>query len=1517
MGDEQIEIEAVYPLSPLQEGMLFHALRNPSGGDDVVQVWGQIALPLTPEIVCEAFAAAVARHPILRTGFSWRSGTQPLQVVTRSTSVPFEIADWRALDKQQAATEREKLLQKLRHHGFDLSCPPLISINAALLYDDIVELVVSFHHILLDGWSFAALLSEIGTQAHALARGEIPLLPPARRAFRDYIAWLETENREKTLSFWRSELTGINEPTLISLSRQPEMAKPRFEQEVLVLEGSEVAMLVQAAADNGLTLNTLTQGALALLIARYVDRQDAVFGTTVSGRSTELAGVNDMLGMLINTVPSRIRIDESAQVGDWLRDLQVRQLLARNHAFAPLSEIQNSVDIPSNVSLFDCVYVFENFPAQNQETAHGLFAGVVHSREQTGYPITLTLQPGETLRIELDYDAVLLPANRARSMLSHFRHMLKSLAQQPDRRLSRIELLSATEGADLLKCSAGPERPEDITDLYPLLERHALANPEKVAIDSPDGSLEYATLHAEVGAFVDRLQKLSLGCEDAIAVRLERGRDHGVAVLGILTAGAAYMPLDLRWPLRRCAKGCAEAGLSALVTRTALMHESPPGPWPVVLLDDSSIKASRRRHRPASSPATALGYLALTSGTSGHPKAAMVERRGLFNHLEMMVETLALGPADVVAQTASISFDVAIWQLLAPIVVGAQCVVVADAMAHDGPELLAHVAEKGITVLQTVPSILAEMVACCAPPEKALRVVISTGEALPTQLARDVMEHWPGVRLFNAYGPAEAADDTMLVELTANMLDNRSTGAPIGPPARNTIAYVLDGIGRLRPAELAGELWLAGAGLGRGYAANPRQTAAAFRPDPFTQIEGGRIYGTGDRVRWRDDHALDYLGRLDHQIKLHGVRIEPGDIEATLETHPAIKRAVVAVTGEGDRRRLVAWIQAESAPDDLHGFVRNQLPLAMVPSQIITLNAFPLTTNGKLDRTALNALVPSGVITKGEKTSARPSPTEDALSNIWVQVLGVHSIGRDDDFFACGGHSLLAMRLIARSCQAIGRDIPVSTLFDAPTPRQFAEAVVALSRSNASPPPPLTRTTTGLDTPASSGQLRLWRIVVDNPGIALFNLPVRLRLTGDLDTRALEVAIGDVVARHEALRTRLLTQEDRLIQRVDPPTEFSLLVIDLTAAGSEVIQCATALAAEEAQWPFLPFQESCFRAALLRLGIDDHLLMLTTNHLVADDLSLGIILEDISAAYEARREGSATPPPHEIQFADFAAWRMTLLDSGEAKRQANYWRKKLHGLSPRLDLPATQSRGEQPGSRFRRVRRVLSAELSAAIDETARRLGVTVFVLSASAFGAFLGLRSKQRDVRFATLVSTRRHAETESMVGPLIGTVILRAKLIESERFSRWVGRLQRTTIETFANIEIPIEEVVAAAAPERDLKSAPLSQAMLIFQRPLEGKLSFSDLEAEPLGPVISSAQEPVQDEYEVTSFEIICEVEARAERTVLILRYDADLFDEVLASQYLNDLEAILSTITRNTSTTVGALLRGAYDAPHEFL
>ncbi|WP_051828466.1 amino acid adenylation domain-containing protein [Streptomyces bicolor] len=1399
-------VEDVWPLSPLQEGLLFHAAFDDQG-PDVYTVQSALAVdgPLDEARLRASWTALLDRHAALRACFRQVSGAQMVQVIARTVTLPWRTEDLSHLPEEQARAAAERLAERERAERFDLATAPLLRVLLVRLSEHRHRLVITSHHILMDGWSAPVLIGELA--ALYAGDGDVTRLPRTT-SYRDYLLWLGKQDKEAARTAWREELAGADEPTLVApvVPDRPPVFPGHVDRE---LPDAVARALTELARTRELTVNTVVQGAWALVLARLAGRTDVVFGATAAGRPADLPGVETMVGLLINTLPVRVRLDGDRPAADLLRDLQQRQSALMGHQHLGLLEVQQ---LAGPGATFDTLVIYENFPRQPAGRAGRAAAPDIPvirpeglAREAAHYPLTLVVAPGERTRFRLEYRPDLFERPAAEAVLDSLVAVLEQLVADPAVPTGRIRVTEP----ELPEASAGPGVAPSRTVPEVIAERAADA-PDAVAVVADEQALTYGELWASAGRLAAYLANAGVARGDRVAVVLERSPDLMVALLALWRAGAVQVPVDPGNPAERVAAVLADCGASAVLCSAATRAVVPESATGVVVLDDAAVRADVLAHRtdPPALPVTAheVAYVMYTSGSTGEPKGVAVPH----GSVAALVREPGwrLGPDDAVLLHAPHAFDAFLFEAWVPLTAGAR-VVVAGPGVVDAREVRRYVAD-GVTTLHLTAGTFRVLAAETPECFTGLREVLTGGDVVPVGAVGRVRAACPQVAVRHLYGPTETT--LCFTWHTVRPGDEGLAVLPIGRPLPGRRAYVLDPFLQPVPPGATGELYLAGAALARGYWNAPGRTAERFVACPF--LPGERMYRTGDLARRTDDGELEFAGRVDAQVKIRGFRVELGEIEAALTAHQAVAQAVAVARDDGPGgRRLVGYVvpaAGETAdPDRIREYVARRLPDYMVPAAVLALGALPVTRNGKVDRKALPAPDFAARATgRGPRTGA-----EEKLCRLFAEVLDLERVGSDDNFFELGGDSGLAMRLAGRIREEFDAELPIRQFFGSPTPAGVARLLATRARPVLTAAGPDTQEA---EVPVTAGQLQTWLTAGIDDETGVDRIPVALRLTGELDKQALSSALTDLAARHAVLRTIFPgTRGADLHQRI--LTVEEAMPTDLVPEEPVDEQRLADVLADRARRPFDLARHIPWTRHLLALSDTDHVLLLVVHRIAADEASVDVLLRDLATAYAARREGRVPErAPLPVQFADYARWERDLLQGEQAREslagdQLDYWKDTLAGIDAELALPADRPRPQIASHRTGAVPLRLDAALHASIADLAESADTTPFTVVHGALVALLARLGAGDDITVGTLIPRRDDPALEGVVGPFAGPLALRGDASGDPTFTDLLARARETYQEAAAHRDVPFERLVDVLDLPPSLARHPVFQVML----------------------------------------------------------------------------------------------------------
>ncbi|WP_342379995.1 amino acid adenylation domain-containing protein [Myxococcus stipitatus] len=1418
-------IEDAYPLARIQAGMLYHMQLAPDSNvyhnTDTFHL--RLQTPVDTVLFEEAMRVIVARHPVLRTSFDMTTYSEPLQLVHREATLSMKVVDLRHLpDAEQEAAIRQ-LLEDERHTPFDLAVPPLLRFFIHLRGEQSFQFTLTECHAIIDGWSLHSTLVEIFNHHHALVNGQPPPPElPATMTYRDFVAMerrvIESEPHQR---FWREQLAGGSVMRLPRWRRAPAAETPRIATVKVPLSRELHDGLLALTRAEGVPLKSILVAAHLKVMGLMSGQDDVITGMGVNGRPEEGDG-SRLRAIFLNTLPFRLRLAPGSWTSLVRAAFDAERTLYPFRRY-PMADIQRQW---GREPLYEVMFNYMHFHVLHE------LAGTLSQVETLGMiraegtnatlAVHFQTEPHtQELTLELDYNAVELEHVQVQQVGAAFQRVLSALAFHADQPHHTTSALPPEEQRRLLvdwNTTSAPF-PADAT-FRDLFEARAAAHPDVVAAVAGARTLTYGELEVRANQVAWHLRSLGVGPERLVALHLDRSLELLVGLLGATKAGAGWLPLDPAYPSERLAFMLKDSRAEVLLTTSPFAPGLASVGLHTVLLDEP-----RDAHAglptgalPPTPNGDALAYVIYTSGSTGLPKGTLVTQRGLVHYLDWARREYRVTPGQSAPVHTSIAFDATLTSLLTPLCAGGTVHLLPSGQELEALAVSLRAHRHGLVKLTPAHlQVLSNLL-----PEQALASLEGTfvvgGEALPAATVELWRRQAPRVRLVNEYGPTETVVGCSIHDVSATGLVDGIV--PIGRPIANTEMYVLDARLHPVPVGVVGELYIGGVGVARGYLGRADLTAERFVPDPFSGRPGARMYRPGDLARFLPDGTLEFLGRRDGQVKLRGHRIELGEIEATLRQHPSIGDAVVLVREDvpGDQR-LAAYVVPHAGKvvdaGDVRSFLQRRLPGYMVPASFTSMEALPLTPNGKVDRKALAAPTSEA----GGGALAPRNGTEELVASIWASVLRTERFGLHDAFFDLGGHSLLATQVVSRVREAFGVELPIATLFEAPTVAGLAESIQAL-RAKASgepPPPPLVALPHEGPRPLSFAQQRLWFLYRMEPESPVYNMPAVLRLSGALDVDVARRCLDALRERHESLRTTFLMHGQTPAQVVAPAAASPLEVIDLSGLPAEQREAeARRRVDEEARRPFALERDPGFRCALVRLDEREHLLLLTLHHIISDGWSLSVLVREVASLYASLSAGQPSAlSPLPVQYADYARWQREWLSGAALERQLSYWKGRLAGAPPFLELPTDHPRPAVQSFRGTTHQGpLLAREEAEALRALCRREGATPFMAVMAAFQVLLHRYTGETDLVVGTDIANRNHLGTEGLIGFFINQLVMRGDLSGDPTFRALLRQTRRTALDAYAHQDLPFEELVKAVNPERSVGYSPVFQVKLILQ-------------------------------------------------------------------------------------------------------
>lgn len=1505
----------------MQHGMLFHAVMDETSPAYVEQTVMVLSGEIDVDAFKQAFQLLTERYEILRTVFVYKTTKQPRQVVLKEQDAESRFTDISRLPAQEVETYLDGFCREDRERGFDLTKGPLMRLALFKESDRRWRLAWSFHHILMDGWCLGILFKCFNRLYNSLIGAGSPPMSSALQYGR-YIKWLEKQDKKEGLSFWNEYLDGYEQGSSFPVFKRVPPNRPYLpERHRVTLDEELTRRLHKVAINNRVTMNSLVQALWGVLLQHYSNNADVVFGSVVSGRPAGFPGVEDMVGLFINTVPVRVTVprDGKATFARMMADVQKGSLGSRSFEYVPLAEIQDMTPLKNR--LFDHIMAFENYPLEkNVEQAapkggKGLAVEHLEMREQTGYALNVVIIPGAAFTISFDYNREVFDPSFIEQLGANFETAARQVANDPYIDVREIDFLTMVEKWQLLAdfnhcpCKSPLEK-----TLIQLFEEQVEAYPDRIALVG-DMLLSYRQLNDRANRFAHILAQKGITADTLVGLVSERTVNMIIAIMGIMKAGGAYLPVAPSFPDERikyiladsAAPIVVSSGVPGLEKRLGIANDSAPE---YIDIDRLPLDSGPSHNLPPVS-AQNLAYSIYTSGTTGIPKGVLTTHA---NVVRIVKDTnyLDIEPSDRFLQLSSYTFDPSAFDIFAAFCNGSALVLMPAFREPSAGRISDVLKRQQVTAFFLATALFNTLVDHEPEGFENVRKILFGGERVSVEHVKKAFDHTGPGRIIHLYGPTETTIYSSA--FTIESLDEYRATVPIGGPVSCTSLYVLSPAMQLVPVGVAGELFIGGPAVARGYLNRPELTHEAFVVSPIFQDPANTIYRTGDLVRWMPEGHLEFVGRVDRQIKLRGFRVELGEIESCLRKHPEIKQAFVMARGESSEKHLCAFLVPTGQMPantgqwsaEMRAYVAAHLPDHMIPLYFIPMDTLPVNHNGKIDTRAL----PQPEVAAGEKESAIVLPRnhrEKVLVELFAEILGQEpaSISIDQDFFDSGGHSLRAMALTARIHKELDVRVPLNILFESPTVQElalFIEETSNKDQANADRFQELERVQDQPYYPVTSAQKRLFIFQQINIDSSAYNIPAYMVLNGKLDSGKLQEAAIKMVERHESLRTSFHTMKGETVQQIHDTVDFA---VDYSPHAEPVAEADIPAEIERFVQPFDLSRAPLIRARLMRIGPDRYLFLVDMHHIITDGASMGVFFREFTQLYSRQ-----TLEPLQLRYRDYSHWQNRVMAPGSPRyRQLqDFWVKHLDGKPKPLDLPLDFPRPAQLDYKGEHYRFSLAEEHRAALEKLAAENDSTVFIVLLAVTNIWLAKLTGREDIVVGTPVEGRPHADLTQIIGMFVNTLVLRNLPRPHKTFKQFMDEVKQRTIQGYDNQDYQLEDLIRAL----EIKPAP-------GRNPLFDVLyTLQEMEAEPASKEESPEQELTLSSYPyknpVAKFDLMLTAYRKGNQAIdMVIEYPVSLFKEETIERFSGYFNEITEAICKNPETRI-VDIRVSHDLVH---
>ncbi|MFZ1289539.1 MAG: amino acid adenylation domain-containing protein, partial [Melioribacteraceae bacterium] len=1499
----------IFPTSYGQKRMWFLDQFEPESPYYNIPVAFKIKGKFDIKLFTQTIEIIINRHESLRTTFSNIKG-QPFQVISQSGKIEIPIFD---LSKSKNVNEDVKqLATKEARAPFNLSTGPLFRVKILKIYENEIVVLITMHHIISDGWSMGILVNEITNIYPSLISNKKIDLPELELQYADYSEWqnnyLKGEVLEKQLQYWKNKLGNCN--SLL------ELPTDRNRKPIYTNNGSSIERIISSEIINGLqkisnsenaSLFMMLIAAFNVLLSRYSGQKEINVGTPIANRIEK--ETEKIIGLFINTLVINTKLDDGLTFRELLKQVRNTNLEAYEHQDLPFEMLVDALQPERNMSyspLFQVMFILQNNPVSATNINEIEITMIDVDMGTSTSDITYSISPGENgASCSIEYSTDLFDENTMQRMFDDFEELLREVINNPNQKISGFNLLNKKSKKLVLEDWNSRNILYPTTNgIHTLFERWVEITPNSIAVVDDFSKITYCELNKKANRLANYLLYLNLNKSLPIGISQSKSINLIASVLGVLKAGYAYLPLDPTYPSDRLNYMIDDSSIELLITDKENTDIFSSFPSKIIIDEDTNIENYTEENLNLKINENDLAYIIYTSGSTGKAKGTMIQHNSLINiYLGWEQDYCLLTDVKNHLQMASFSFDVFGGDWTRALCSGGKLVLVKREKLLEADELYKLIINENIEIAEFVPAVLRNLVSYINEKSfdlKMFKVLIAGSDIWYVREYKEFKKLISDqTRLINSFGLTETAiDSTFFEDKELNLPDERLV--PIGRPFPNIHLYILDENFKILPIGAKGELYIGGVSLARGYYKKPHLTAERFLPNPFSKISGDRLYKTGDLARYLSDGNIEFLGRADHQIKMRGFRIELGEIETSISEHEKVKESIVlAKEDKNGEKKLVAYINCKEGKTieitELRDFVSEKVPDYMVPSVFIFMDKFPLTPNGKVDRKALPEPNKEELQKAIEIDFVAPrNKIEIEICKIWEEILSIEKVGIRNNFFLLGGHSLLATQVISRLKSELNIELPLRVIFEKPTIEEIAFEIekLEINQPETSKEIKIERRKTNQNIPLSFAQERLWFLDQFEPNSPFYNIPESYRIKGKINTEILNECFNIIIDRHEILRTYFSSNDGTPFQVIQEKLEINIPIIDLSNVTNSKVNI-NQLIDEEARTPLSITQLPLFRIKIIKLGDEDLVFLMTIHHIISDDWSSRVIVQELGLSYESLSLKLPNPLlPLQIQYADYSIWQRNWLKDEILKTQIEYWKNKLTGIPSLLELPIDHARPNEQTFNGDFIPFILSDDLSKKINIITQQEGITVFMFLLAAYKVLLYKLSGQNDIVVGTPNANRNKKEIESLVGFFVNTLALRTNFYSELSIKELFTQIKETTLQAYAHQELPFEYIVDILKPERNLSHSPIFQVMFVYQT-VKGKQSKGNenLSIEPIETHTKTAK------FDLTLFMIDTDEEISG-----AFEFNSDLFEKHTIKKFINYFETILKTIIENISLKV---------------